>query len=44
MIPNYNEGPLQNFNFHEGDIMFDMPQRDYLDLFNTIPWTCPKDA
>jgi hypothetical protein len=35
------KGPLADFCFQEGDIMFDMDQRDYLGLFNAVPWSWP---
>jgi hypothetical protein len=30
--------PTPDFDFHQGDIMFDIEEAEYLELFNAIPW------
>jgi hypothetical protein len=31
--------PTPDFGFHEGEIMRDIPQQEYSELFNAIPWS-----
>jgi hypothetical protein len=43
IIDDYMNGPVQDFEFHEGDIMFDMPEQEYLERFDAIPWSWRSD-
>jgi hypothetical protein len=44
VVDNYKNGPAQDFDFQQGDVMFDMTQEEYLEVFNAMPWTWRGDA
>jgi hypothetical protein len=37
-IDDPRNAPTPDFGFQEGDIMFDIGQHEYFDMFNAIPW------
>jgi hypothetical protein len=39
LIDDPTKAPTPDFGFQEGDIMFDVTQQDYSDMFNAIPWS-----
>ena len=39
LIDNPMNAPTPDFGFQEGDIMFDIGQQEYSDMFDAIPWT-----
>jgi hypothetical protein len=38
MIKDPMQAPTPDFGFKEGDVMFDIEQQEYLEMFNAIPW------
>jgi hypothetical protein len=38
-IDDPNNAPTPDFEFHQGDVMFDIDENEYLNLFTEIPWT-----
>lgn len=37
-------GPATDFNFHQGDIMFDMDEAEYFEMFDAVPWDWRLDT
>jgi hypothetical protein len=39
LINDPTQAPTPDFGFQEGDIMFDIGQQEYADMFHAIPWS-----
>jgi hypothetical protein len=39
MINDPTQAPTPDFPFKKGDVMFDIEQREYLEMFNAVPWS-----
>jgi hypothetical protein len=44
LIDNPQQAPTPDFGFQEGDIMFDVTQQEYSELFSAIPWSWTEEA
>jgi hypothetical protein len=36
------KSPPPGLDFHQGDIMVEISERQYYDMFNAIPWSWPQ--
>jgi hypothetical protein len=44
LIDDPRKAPTPDFGFKQGDIMFDIEHRDYLDFFDAVPWSWTIDG
>ena len=44
MIKDQTQAPTPDFGFKQGDVMFDIEQQEYLEMFNAIPWSWTAES